>query len=150
MLSPCTGRVPNRLEEFLLWFSNVEPAVTRHLYANTFYAVSSPVLLQLSTAFEVGGLQQQSSRIAYLDQAARLSVPTLFLAGDRDRQCPPVASRRTYARFAQYGAGHRMVTFGPSTGHQDHYGHFDLLVGKRAADEVFPEIVKWLLQHDAD
>jgi hypothetical protein len=44
---------------------------------------------------------------------------------------------------------HRLVVFGQETGQQEHYEHFDLLLGKRATAEVFPEITHWLLQHDA-
>lgn len=150
MLSPLTGRVRNRLEGFLMWFSNVAPMVTRRLYANTFYAVSSPVLLQLSTALEAGGLRRCDSEMRYLDQVAPSPVPTLLLAGDRDRQCPALACERTYAQLAQHANTHRMVVFGKASGQTDHYGHFDLLVGKRAAEEVFPVIEAWLVQHDID
>jgi hypothetical protein len=76
-------------------------------------------------------------------------VPTLLLAADRDRQCPVEACRRTYARLAQGCPRHRLVVFGKEAGQQEHYGHFDLLLGERAADEVFPEIANWLLRHDA-
>lgn len=150
MVSPLTGRVRNRLEGFLMWFSNVAPMVTRLLYANTFYAVSSPVLLQLSTAFEAGGLRKCDSEVRYLDQASRSPIPTLLLAGDRDRQCPPLACEHTYEQLTQHSDAHQMVVFGKDSGQTDHYGHFDLLVGKRAAEEVFPVIEAWLVQHDID
>jgi hypothetical protein len=38
--------------------------------------------------------------------------------------------------------------FGPEHGHADHYGHFDLLVGRNAVREVFPHIDRWLDEHD--
>lgn len=150
MLSPCTGRLKNRVEEFGLWFANVDPVVTRLHYANTFHAISSPVLLQLSTACEAGGLHSRDGAEAYGDLAARSHVPTLFLAADRDRQCPGEAVRRTYERLAQQCQAHRLMVFGKDGGQQEHYGHFDLLLGRRAAEEVFPVIVHWLLRHDAD
>lgn len=150
IVSPLMGRVRNRLEEFLLWFSNVEPMVTRCLYANTFCAVPLPVLLQLSTAFEAGGLRKCDSEVRYLDLTSRSPVPTLLLVGDRDRQCPPAACARIYEQLSQHFDAHQMVTFGKNAGQADHYGHFDLLLGKRAVDEVFPVIEEWLVQHDAD
>jgi hypothetical protein len=33
-------------------------------------------------------------------------------------------------------------------GHGDHYGHFDLLMGRRAVEEVFPTIDAWLAEAD--
>jgi pimeloyl-ACP methyl ester carboxylesterase len=148
MLSPLTGRIRNRFEGFLMWCSNVAPMVTRLLYANTFHAVSSPVLLQLSTAFETGGLRMCDREVRYLDQVAHSPVPTLFLAGDHDRQCPPLACKRTYEQLTQHLDTHQMVVFGKESGQRDHYGHFDLLLGKRAVEEVYPVIEEWLLQHD--
>lgn len=150
MVAPCTGRVANRIEECTMWFANVDPAVTRLHYANTFHAISSPVLQQLSTVFEAGGLRHWGSAESYLNQAAASRVPTLFIAADRDRQCPPEACQRTYERLRQSADIHRLVVFGKETGQQEHYGHFDLLLGKRAADEVFPEIEGWLRRHDGE
>jgi hypothetical protein len=149
MVSSCTGRIKNRFEEFGLWFANVDPVVTRLHYANTFHAISSPVLLQLSTAFAEGGFHSGNEAQDYRNLTACSRVPTLFLAADRDRQCPVAACRRTYERLAQGCQAHQLVVFGKETGQQEHYGHFDLLLGKRAAAEVFPEIEQWLLRHDA-
>jgi pimeloyl-ACP methyl ester carboxylesterase len=150
MLSPLTGRLKNRFEEFGLWFANVDPVVTRLHYANTFHAISSPVLLQLSTAFEAGGFHSRDGAEDYLELGARTRIPTLFLAADRDRQCPVEAVKRTYERLAQGCQAHRLRVFGTGSGQPEHYGHFDLLVGKRAAEEVFPEIAHWLRRHDMD
>jgi hypothetical protein len=149
MVSPCTGRLPNRFEEFSLWCANMDPVLIRLHYANTLHTISSPVLLQLSTAFEDGGFHSWQGAEDYGQLATRSRVPTLFLAADRDRQCPVEACRRTYARLAQGCPRHRLVVFGKEAGQQEHYGHFDLVSGERAADEVFPAIAHWLLQHDA-
>jgi alpha-beta hydrolase superfamily lysophospholipase len=120
------------------------------LDSTTFYTVPLPVLLQLSTAFEAGGLRKCDSDVRYLDLASRSSVPVRLLVGDRDRQCPPAACARTYEHLSQHSDAHQMIIFGKSAGQADHYGHFDLLLGKRAVEEVFPAIEAWLMQHDAD
>jgi hypothetical protein len=70
MVSSCTGRIKNRFEEFGLWFANVDPVVTRLHYANTFHAISSPVLLQLSTAFAEGGLHSWNGAQDYRNLTA--------------------------------------------------------------------------------
>jgi glycerol dehydrogenase-like iron-containing ADH family enzyme len=41
------------------------------------------------------------------------------------------------------------VTFGPAHGHQAHYGHFDVIVGRNAQQEVWPHLKAFLEQHDA-
>jgi hypothetical protein len=60
------------------------------------------------------------------------------------------AIKRTYERLAQGCQAHRLVVFGTESGQPEHYGHFDLLLGKRVAEEVFPEIAHWLRRHDMD
>jgi hypothetical protein len=116
MVSPPTGRLKNRVEEFGLWFANVDPGVTRLHYANTFHAISSPVLLQLSTAFEAGGFHGRDGAEDYLELATCTRIPTLFLAADRDRQGPVEAVKRTYERLAQGCQAHRLMVFGTESG----------------------------------
>jgi hypothetical protein len=41
------------------------------------------------------------------------------------------------------------VTFGPAHGHKAHYGHFDVIVGRSAQQEVWPHLQGFLQQHDA-
>ena len=57
------------------------------------------------------------------------------------------AAKRT---FDAVGSKRRELrVFGKTHGHADHYGHFDLLMGHRAKDEVFTLIDRWLDEHDA-
>lgn len=39
---------------------------------------------------------------------------------------------------------------GPTYGTQDHYGHFDILMGRRVETEVFPLLTDWLNEQDAN
>ena len=72
----------------------------------------------------------------------------LAIAGDRDEQCPPDAAERTLAAL---GSPRRELrVFGPDHGHADHYGHFNLVVGRRAPAEVFPCIDTWMDAADED
>ena len=66
----------------------------------------------------------------------------LALAGDRDAQCPPAAARETLEALGS--TKRKLVVAGPESGMADHYGHFDLLIGRRAPQEVFPLIHEWL------
>lgn len=140
------GRVVTPYERFNVWPSNTDPAVWRRISARGFHAVSAPVMAQLAGAMRAGGLRSRDGATAYLDGLAQATAPVLALAGDRDAQCPLSAVRRT---FDALGSPRRELrVFGPEHGHADHYGHFDLLMGRRARDEVFPHIDRWLDEHD--
>lgn len=142
--APLMGHVPNRLEEFNVWPANVDPRLSRRLHAACFWPVSSAVLVQLASAFEPGGLKARDGR-AYLDGLRGSQVPVLALSGSRDRQCSSAAAERTVRALA---GAHEHRAFGREHGHPEHYGHFDLVVGKRAAEETWPAIAEWLAAHD--
>lgn len=143
-VSPFSGLFANPLERFNVWSSNVEGALIRRLHAVGFHGVSAPVLRQLASAFSPGGLRSKDGAICYADALPRTTTPVLALAGDEDRQCPPAAAEKTVAVLGQRG---RLEVFGREHGQEDHYGHFDLLIGRRAREEVFPVLYDWLEEH---
>jgi alpha-beta hydrolase superfamily lysophospholipase len=145
-LAPLVGVVPTPFERFNVWTTNVDPALWRHISRRGFHAVPPALMAQLATAMLPGGLRSADGRTAYLDGLAHATAPVLALAGDRDAQCPPDASEGTLRACGSPRREHR--TFGKAHGHADHYGHFDLLIGRRAKLEVWPVIDAWLDEHD--
>ena len=53
--------------------------------------IPTELLLQLTTAFREGGLQNRSGMFFYKDHLHKSKVPVLALAGDEDLICPPEA-----------------------------------------------------------
>lgn len=142
--APLVGRVPSPYERFNVWPSNTDPRLWRRICEEGFHPVSPPVMRQLATAMLPGGLRSLDGE-AYLERLAGVKTRVLALAGSRDAQCPASAVARTVDALA--GAGVLRV-FGADRGHRDDYGHFDLLMGRRAKTEVFPHIDAWLDAHD--
>jgi len=126
--------------------SNIDGRTCRTFMQEGVHDVSTGVLLQLATAFDPGGLKSASGT-PYLPGLARVSAPVLFIAADRDRQCPPDAARATYEACGSKGK--RFVLFGTDANGGRPYGHVDLVVGRHAPAEVHPVIEDWLLEHDA-
>jgi len=139
------GRVSTPYERFNVWPTNCEPRHWRRICRHGFHPVSSPVMDQLASALEPGGLRPTDGRWRYTERLAEARTPVLALAGSRDAQCPPRAVHRTAASLS---SASRVAVFGREHGHADEYGHFDLLVGRHARREVFPLIEDWLLEHD--
>lgn len=135
------GRWISPYERFNVWSTNVEQAAWRRICEEGFHPVSPPVMEQLATAFQAGGLASRDGGRRYLAGLAASTTPLLLVAGSRDAQCPPEAARATL-RLA--GKGAELAIFGRDQGCADDYGHFDLLIGRRAAHEVFPRVESWL------
>lgn len=146
-LAPLAGRFPNPLERFDYWPANLEGRLARRLFATVMESMSAPLLGQLATAFDPGGLRSKDGSIRYIEGLGSATAPILALAGDEDRQCPPDAARVTLDALGS--ADKKLLVFGPAHGHCEHYGHFDLLIGRRAQEETWPAIDAWLDSHDS-
>lgn len=145
-VSPIFGRVANPIEASFYYLPNLSPAAARAIPAGVHGDVSGEVLFQLASLFRSGGLRSADGATAYLEQAANITTPICFLAGERDRQCAPATLARTHALLPGKKA---FRIFGRSHGHAEHYGHFDLFAGLRADQEVFPAVLDWLKAHRA-
>ena len=146
--APFVGRWVTPYERFNVWPTNCDPALWRRVCTTGFHPVSAPVMAQLATALSPGGLRSADGKRNYFDSLSDLPgearVPVLALAGSRDAQCPPEAAGATVARIP----GAELVVCGRESGHHDHYGHWDLLIGRRVTDEVFPAIASFVERHD--
>jgi alpha-beta hydrolase superfamily lysophospholipase len=130
------GRVRTPYEAFNVARDSCAPRHWKTLCARGFHAVSMPVMDQLKSAMQPGGLRSLDG-VAYIDALGDATTPLLALCGSADPQCPPEAAAHTVARMPR---GELRVLEG--------YGHFDLLIGHRVHDEVFPLISAWLERHD--
>ncbi|MGE0614010.1 MAG: alpha/beta hydrolase [Bacteriovoracia bacterium] len=147
LTAPFTQRFKNSLEAFNYWQSNTPDRPARILQANNFHPVSSGVLIQMASLFEGGGFKSADGKVRYIDGVPQSKLPVFALAGDEDRQCPADAVKLGFEHVASPDKQYKC--YGIENGEPDHYGHFDLIIGKRAKDEVYPDILKWLADHDA-
>ncbi|KAK2397467.1 hypothetical protein P8452_18439 [Trifolium repens] len=114
------------------------------LVFNNFGTVPSKLLLQLKTVLQKGGLRNRSGAFVYKDHLSESKVPVLAIAGDKDLICPPEAVYETAKLFPKDLVTYKV--FGKSGG--PHYAHYDLVGGRSAADQLYPCIIEFLIQHD--
>lgn len=122
----------------------IPPESLEKLVLNNFGTVPSKLLLQLTTAFQEGGLRDRNGTFFYKHQLHKSNVPVLAIAGDRDVVCPPEAVYETVKHFPGNLVTYKV--FGEPDG--PHYGHYDLVGGPSAADQVHPCLSKFLIHHD--
>jgi len=119
---------------------NVNLNLYRKMAAVTLHPVSSKVLFDLAGSINGEGLlAPDGSRYSTLLKDRGYPFPILSLAGAADKQCPPVAAKR-------FGTQH--LIFGKTFGHAHDYGHDDLIMGKNAKYETWPEIITWLEKNE--
>ncbi len=140
VFSPVLGRVPNPLERFNFAKGATEPAIVRALHANGFGRIPMSLFESLATAFETNGFRTQDG-FRFLEQAHRLKTPLLLVSGDEDKQINSAAVAHTAKALGQHAV---YLPFGRAHGNAHAYGHFDLVLGRHAPDEVWPRIANWL------
>ena len=79
----------------------------------------------------------------YGDEFSALDVPLLVVAGDRDRMLPPEDARPAYDRSASSDKTFKI--FNPIN-EEVHWGHLDILLGKKAPQHTWPYLLRWLLE----
>ncbi|RMF12603.1 MAG: alpha/beta fold hydrolase [Candidatus Dadabacteria bacterium] len=147
LIAPIIGRVPNPFEKFNWWPDNMDAADRRRLCAWALDDIPSGLLRQLATAFDPDGLKSADGTVNYFERLQDATTPVLVFAGDMDRQCPPEAAERTLDQLGNSEES-RLVVLGRGYGQQTHYGHIDLLVGRQAPVDVWPQLDDWLIEHD--
>lgn len=130
-------------EEMNFWRHNIEPNVMRRMLAIGFTPIPMRLLDDLATTFDDVGLSRKGGSVLYLPNAHKLTVPTLLIGGSRDVQATPEAITET-ARLLSGVGELDVLRFGKPHGHENDYGHIDLVVGRRAETEVWPAISQYL------
>jgi alpha-beta hydrolase superfamily lysophospholipase len=142
--APLLARVADPIVGFNFWLSNVEPEIVRRIYASAFGTISTALLSSLATTFDPRGFCTRDASVHFLEVASRFVVPLRLVAASRDRQVSVEAVRHT-ARLV--GGPVEVVVHGRVRGDLDEYGHWDMLVGRRAMHEVWPGVSAFLDGH---
>ncbi|CAI0431769.1 unnamed protein product [Linum tenue] len=104
----------------------LHPQALTKLVSNSFCTVPAKLLLQLTTAFQQGGLTDRSGNFLYKQHLKKSKVPVLAIAGDQDFICPPTAVYETVKSIPEHLVMYKV--FGEPGG--PHYGHYDLVGGR--------------------
>jgi poly(3-hydroxyalkanoate) synthetase len=122
---------------------NLDGGVQRRIMVNMIANFSRNELLQYSDWILNDVFRSIDHRRDYRAELSRITVPSLFLAGPRDALASPDAVKDTHDAVA--ATDKQFVLCSRAQGMRVNYGHFDLVVGREAASEVFPVISGWLL-----
>lgn len=145
MSMPLQGYVPGTpLERLLYNPENMSREAWRRLIAIGTGDVSAGLWLQLVNMTESGRFESFDGTIDYRRDMAKIQNPILVVAGKVDRIATPPAVRDGYRALG----GHKeWFLAAEENGLVADYGHMDLLVGKRAATELFPRVLQFLDRH---
>lgn len=147
LAAPLLARLPDPVSGFNFWHSNVEPSVIRRISGSLFHTISPALLRSLSATFEPRGFSTRDGSVSFLERARSFTLPLRLIAGTRDKQVSVEAVRHTATLV---GGRAEVKVHGKEHGDADDYGHWDLILGKRAPSEVWPGVLAWLDEHSAE
>jgi hypothetical protein len=145
LFAPLLGWVSAGPLWILLNPSNSEPWVMRAGTASVLCDLPTRVVRQLETWTREGRLVSEDGRRVYYTKLDRVTTPWLAFGGAGDRLVPWRAAK---AGYDQLGSPvKRWILAGRENGHAADYGHCDLVMGPRAAQDVFAPIAGFLEEH---
>ncbi len=138
MAAPLAGCWQPRAADLAINFRNVERPVLRRFLANSVRGVPCGVLGQLVSWVTQDRFASVAGDVDYRAGLAACRQPALFVSAPRDGLAPPEVVRAAHQRW---GGPAELWDAGGE------YGHTDLLLGRRAPEEIYPHIRDWLLAH---
>jgi pimeloyl-ACP methyl ester carboxylesterase len=134
------GLPPAPVGPYLLNADNVEPVVIRQALAYAMVDVAGGVARQFAR-WVLGDVFDGEDGFDYRAHLGAVRQPLLTVAGAVDRLVPP---RDAHAAAARVSGPTQQVTMGRSEGFSADYGHGDLVLGRRAPDELVPLVCDFL------
>lgn len=133
--------------KFLFSRANMSEEIIRHILSHVVENVPSRLILQIHSWFRHNYFASMDREVDYLEGMESIDMPVMMMTGTADSFISPADVRLAFRQMPN--ADKKFLLFGKEQGHQNDYGHVDLLLGKHAPKEVFPEISHWLETHDA-
>jgi len=143
VLAPGSGYLHPSPLQLIYNPENTDGATQRRAMVNAVASFARNELLQYSEWIRNDVFRSIDQRRDYRAELPRISVPTLFLAGARDRFAAPDAVKETHDAFTGV-ADKEFRICSRAQGLRVNYGHFDLLWGRDAPDEIYPIVEQWL------
>jgi pimeloyl-ACP methyl ester carboxylesterase len=139
LVAPFAGLWQPRFADLAVHQGALEPPVYRRMLMNAMEGLPPGVVDQFR-AFARGGALGSDPRLAPFRAAlARATVPALFVAAPEDG----LARAEVVAEGARAWGGEATLRLAPAG-----VGHTDLLLGRRGAGWLHPEVRAWLEGHD--
>ncbi|NLX07060.1 MAG: alpha/beta hydrolase [Phycisphaerae bacterium] len=143
-----TGSLSNtKIDELFMNDRNVDTGVLHAFYYTCEEDISPGQLDQLIRYLKTGHFHSYDGKIDYTALVEKIETPTFQLVGQLDNMIDPGCAKVIHERLAS--ADKRFRMFGTINGHAANYGHDDIILGRHAAADVFPEITAWLNDHPA-
>ncbi|MBN1209181.1 MAG: alpha/beta fold hydrolase [Myxococcaceae bacterium] len=138
------GAPPGPLTRYMVLADNMDPEVVKRALANVPSDIAGGVVRQFARWIDTHAFTSHDGSFDYRAPLTEVRLPFLLVAGGRDLLAPPLAVARAKEHL---GGPVKLVIAGRDHGFAEDYGHADLVLGRRAPDEIFPLVETFLSAH---
>ncbi len=143
---PIVSIVAPILDNFYYCLDNMDKKTLRIASRIAVENISVPLFLQMHRWYKDNHFDSLDRRFSYHHSLQSIKSPWLVLAGSVDGLTPLPDVYYGYDQIKSRKK--KFIVFGKEFGHKSDYGHLDLVLGKKAPLEVYPEILGWIKEHD--
>ncbi|MDH5654837.1 MAG: alpha/beta hydrolase [Spirochaetia bacterium] len=143
---PFTGIADLPPENFIYSRENLSANTMRKLKMNAVENTSPLMLTQLASWIKTGKEISLDGKYNYAETFKKIKCPSLFLGGMKDQIANPAGVVHAYQDCGSRNK--KLILYGKNHNGKSDFCHMGMIMGRKAPDEVFPEILKWLNQHD--
>ena len=121
---------------------NIASETVAKVLKNVVEDIPLGVVDQVMELLRSGEFKSFDKSINYTSLLANITTPVLMCCGKADNLAPPESVRYTYKHVSSKDK--QFKQFGRADGYKNDYGHNDLVLGKYANKDVYPQILQWL------
>jgi len=121
---------------------STEPHIVQERLLKGFDWTGVNIFLTMMRWAADGSIEATGTR-NYARDFSALDIPLLVVAGDRDRMLPAADARPAYDLSV---SGDKTFKLFSPIHEEVHWGHLDLVLGKRAPEYTWPYLLGWLLE----
>lgn len=143
LLAPFEDGSDTMLERFFYNPKSTDPATFRELLTYGTSPMAGGVSVQLSRLFK-GDFVSKDQKLDFRADMQRIDVPILVVAGRLDRIGVVPAVKDGYRAL---GGPKEWLLITRANGTRGEYGHMDLVLGERAAEEVWSKVLDFFDRH---
>lgn len=141
-LAPLLGSPPAFVARPFYHPGGIEPRLVRRALVNLNESPCAALVRQFLRWGESASFTTRGGERDYLAELAGARAPVLLLAAHRDLLAPPDSVIPVYEAL---GSQDRQIRiFGLDAGDDRDFGHGDIVLGRYAAELVYPELTTWL------
>ena len=126
--------------------ANMTEEIIKQVLNHSVESIPSSLIIQIHDWLRHNRFASYDGKLDYLANLSDIELPILMVVGSIDSFTPEADLRLAFRKMPN--ANMTLKVFGKNKGHQSDYGHIDLILGKNAPKEVFPELSRWLKRYD--